>query len=82
MMHNWYAMESEAEFRRLEWERAVAADTRAALAGPARVTPRWLHLPMLSLSGLNLRRLAGPGLSFTAPLASRQSATCETSPSV
>ena len=33
-MHNWYAMETEAEFRRQDWEREVIAATRAAQAQP------------------------------------------------
>ena len=28
-MHNWFAMETEAEFRRQEWMRAVSNDKRA-----------------------------------------------------
>ena len=29
-MNNYYAIETEAEFRRREWQRAVEADARAA----------------------------------------------------
>lgn len=71
-MHNWYAVETEAEFRRQEWERAIAADARAALASTERVWPSWLHIPRLSLTGF--KRLATPRWSFASPGASRQTA--------
>ena len=32
-MHNWFAMETEAEFRRQEWARAVSNDKRATRLG-------------------------------------------------
>ena len=34
-MSNWYTIETEAEFRRREWQRAVEADARASQARPA-----------------------------------------------
>jgi hypothetical protein len=71
-MHNWHAIENEAEFRRQEWERTAAADARAALACPERPKLRWLRLPKLSLPGLSLQRLAAPGLSLPAPAAPRR----------
>lgn len=32
-MHNWFAMETEAEFRRQEWVRAARNDKRATRLG-------------------------------------------------
>jgi hypothetical protein len=32
-MHNWFAMETEAEFRRQEWARAVSNEKRATRLG-------------------------------------------------
>lgn len=77
-VHNWFAIENEAEFRRFEWERAAAQEARAAQV-MAQSRPRWLRMPTLSLPGLKLKRPATPGLAFTAP---HQAAICETSPSV
>jgi hypothetical protein len=79
-MHDWYAIESEAAFRRQEWERAVAREARAAQA-VAQTRRRWPRLPSLSLFGMKLNRIVVPGLSFTAP-AAQPGAVCETSPSV
>ena len=63
-MHNWYAIESEAAFRRDEWQRAVAADARAAQARPVSVTWRWPRFPRLALPRLSA--LATPRRAFTA----------------
>jgi hypothetical protein len=65
-MHNWYAVETEAEFRRREWQRAIEADARAAQARPANGRMRWPRISLLTLS--NLRSLAWPRPSFTARL--------------
>jgi hypothetical protein len=75
-MFNWHSIEAEADFRRHEWEREVTADARAALAVSERAWPNWLHLPRLSLSGLNLRRLQTPRLSFAGNGTSSQAADC------
>ena len=71
-MNNYYAIETEAEFRRREWERAVEADARAAQV----CTGSWrMHWPRPSL--LNLRSFAAPRLSFASSLMSRRrTATC------
>jgi len=65
-MHNWYAIETETEFRRREWQRAIEADARAAQARPANRRPRWPRLGRLTLA--NLRSLAVPRPSFTSRL--------------
>jgi hypothetical protein len=77
-MYNRFAIETEAEFRTQEWQRAASADARAALARPEMVKPRWF--PKVSLSSLKLKRLAGPRVSFTSPMASRPNTACITSP--
>jgi hypothetical protein len=66
VMNNWYAIQTEAEFRRREWQRAVEADARAAQALPANGRMRWPRISHLTLS--NLRSLALPRLSFAARL--------------
>jgi len=66
IMHNWYAIETEAEFRRREWERAIEADALAAQARPANRQPRWPRLGRLTLA--NLRSLVVPRPSFTSRL--------------
>jgi len=53
-MHNWYAMETEAEFRRQDWEREVIAEARAAQAQPNNGRFHWLRLPRLSLPNLRV----------------------------
>ena len=40
LMYNWFQIETESQHRRLEWDRAVAADARAASADAERATPR------------------------------------------
>jgi hypothetical protein len=65
-MNNWYAVETEAAFRRREWQRAVEADALAAQARPANGRARWSRLGRLTLA--NLRSLAGSRPSFTARL--------------
>jgi hypothetical protein len=66
IMNNWYAIETEAQFRRREWERAVEADARAAQARPVNRQLRWPRIPRLTLA--NLRSLAVPRPSFTSRL--------------
>ena len=65
-MNNWYAIETEAQFRRREWERAVEANARAAQARPASRELRWPRIAQLALA--NLRSLAVPRPSFTSRL--------------
>jgi hypothetical protein len=66
IMNNWYTIETEAEFRRREWQRAVEAEARAAQARPANGQPRWSRIAHLTLA--NLRSLAAPRPSFTSRL--------------
>lgn len=63
-MHNWYAIENEAAFRRQEWEREVAADARAAAARAARPRFRLGAIPHGALA--RLRALTVPHLPFSA----------------
>jgi hypothetical protein len=65
-MNNWYAIETEAEFRRREWQRAVEAEALAAQARPANRPLRWPRIPHLTLA--NLRSLAVPRPRFTSRL--------------
>ncbi len=65
-MNNWYTIETEAEFRRREWQRAVEADARAAQARPTNGRLRWPRIPQLTLA--NLRSLVLPRPSFSARL--------------
>ena len=65
-MNNWYTVETEAEFRRREWQRAVEADARAAQARPANGRMRWPRLGHLKLA--NLKSLAVARPSFSARL--------------
>jgi hypothetical protein len=68
-MNNWYAVETEAAFRRREWQRAVEADALAALASQARSAngrARWPRLGRLTLA--NLRSVAMPRPSFSSRL--------------
>jgi hypothetical protein len=69
-MYDWYRIETEAEYRRREWQREVEADLRAteAIAGNGRTHES--RLPHLSLA--SLRSLTAPRLPFTSPLAPRR----------
>ena len=71
-MHNWYGIETEAEFRRQEWQRTIEADARAALAQSGRVERGGWRLPQFSLA--RLRSLVAPRLPFGAPVAPRRPA--------
>ena len=65
-MNNYFAIETEAEFRRREWQRAVEADARVAQAtGNGR--KRWPHLSLTSL-----RSFAAPRLPFSMPWVPRR----------
>jgi hypothetical protein len=66
-MHNWYGIETEAEFRRQEWQRAIEAEERAAQACAGRVASPRFRLPRLSLA--RLRGLGTPRLPATSPVA-------------
>jgi hypothetical protein len=74
-MHNYFAIETEADHRRREWTRAAQADARAAQARP---TGRRATRPALPLAGLaNLRLLIAPWLPMAAFLPTRcRLATC------
>ena len=65
-MSNWYTIETEAEFRRREWQRAVEADARAAQARPAKRKIPGPGIAQLILA--NLKSLAVPRPSFTSRL--------------
>jgi hypothetical protein len=57
-MHNWYYVETEAQHRRQEWERAVVAEAQAALARSEHTGPPREPIPHVSAVSVNLRRLA------------------------
>ena len=71
-MHNWYGIETEAEFRRQEWQRAIEADARVALARAGRVERRGWRVPQFSLA--RLRALSAPRLPFGSSLGPRRAA--------
>ncbi len=64
-MHNWYSIESESAHRRMEWERAVAAEARVAQIVNRAAGPRWPRLPHLSLGAF--RQKLGARLAFGLP---------------
>ena len=72
-MYNWNAMESEAAYRRLEWDRAVAADARAGLARPKRPGTKPASRSHLSLWDFNVKQLVASGVSWLASIT-----TCRT----
>jgi hypothetical protein len=51
-MHNTFSIETEAAFRRAEWERAVTAATRAAQAPLQTARWRWSWQPNQIVAGL------------------------------
>ena len=65
-MNNWYTIETEAAFRRREWQRAVEAEALAAQARPTNGQLRWPRIAQLTLA--HLRSLAVPRPSFTTRL--------------
>jgi hypothetical protein len=65
-MNNWYTIETEAEFRRREWQRAIEAEARAAQARPANGHERWSRIGRTGLA--KLRSFALPRPSFTPRL--------------
>jgi hypothetical protein len=66
-MNNYYAIETETEFRRREWQRAAEADARAAQVCTGNGRKHWPRL--LSMS---VRSFAMPRLPFLSPLATRR----------
>jgi hypothetical protein len=69
-MHNFFTIETEVEARRQEWERAAAADVRAAEATRANRSRRWLT----RVSGFLAKAPAPalPAVPAGAPLALRR----------
>jgi hypothetical protein len=70
-MLNTFAIESQAAYRRWEWEREIAAAEQHALARPKNGRKRWSQLALPTLA--YLRSLATPGM----PVLSRNSAAAE-----
>lgn len=68
-MHNFHAIEVEAEMRRQEWTRAAAADARAGLAVAGGRSRRRLELPRVSIG--RLRMPPAPRESIADSLAPR-----------
>ena len=71
-MHNWFGIETEAEFRRQEWQRVIAAEERVAQARAGRAASPRFRLPRLSLA--RLRGLGTPRLPAASPVAPRSAA--------
>ncbi len=71
-MHNWFGIETEAEFRRQQWQRAIEAEERVAQARAGHAASPKFRLPHLSLA--RLRALVAPRLPDTAPVAPRRAA--------
>jgi hypothetical protein len=67
-MNTYHAVETELEFRRREWQRAVEADARAAQVCAGNGRKHWPHLSLTSL-----RSFLAPRLPFSTPLAVRRS---------
>jgi hypothetical protein len=67
-VQNWFAIETEAEYRRQEWARAVAADTKAAAAQADRAERRWPRLPSIAMFRLNWKRRALPRWPLAKPI--------------
>lgn len=65
-MLSYFAIETEATFRRREWERMVEADARAAQAQSSNGRRRWSHLPLAVRARLG--SLSAPRLPLTSPL--------------
>ena len=59
-MNNWYAIETEAEFRQREWQRAVEADARAMQARPVNGRMRWPRIASATLATLRSLAMARP----------------------
>jgi arylsulfatase A-like enzyme len=76
-MHDWFAMETEAAYRRQEWKRCIAAEAKEALV--RRERDRWggWRLPSLSLPALKRNWLARRGFGATASTGPHERAACE-----
>jgi hypothetical protein len=66
-MHNYFTVETEAEFRRQEWQRAVAAEARVALVGTGKTRPPWPPLAVM-----RVRAFLAPRLPVFAPWVPRR----------
>jgi hypothetical protein len=75
LMNNWYQIESNAEHRRLEWDRAVAAHDRAELACPKRSRSPRAPLSRSSVWSSQLRQLVKSGLAWITSITSCQTAS-------
>jgi hypothetical protein len=64
-MHNYHAMEIEAEFRRREWQRAVEADARAVRLRTGNERKPWRPLSLTRVRSLAASRL--PFVSLPVP---------------
>src|SRR3954463_16441189 len=73
VMHNWNAVENELAYRRLERDRGIKAEARAALAVPTRSRPRPVPLPDFTLWSLKLKHLVASGVSWVTSVSSCQS---------
>ena len=69
-MHNWYGIETEAAFRRQEWERASAAEARAPQAIAGRQKANGWTLPRVSLA--KWRAVTAPRAPLGSPLPPRR----------
>jgi hypothetical protein len=56
-MQNYFSIETEASFRRREWERAAEADARAAQARSTNGRVNWPQIALASLRLLSAPRL-------------------------
>ena len=74
-MNNYFAIETEAGYRRREWERTAQAEALAAKTRPARRRATW---PVWPLAGLtSLRAFVAPWLPLAAFVPTRcRVATC------
>jgi hypothetical protein len=72
-MHNWYHVETEAQHRRQEWERAVEAEAQAALARSEHTRPLREPIPHMPVLSVNLRRLAVRWGTFFTSIAAGKS---------
>lgn len=74
-MNNWYGIETEAAFRRREWERVVRAEARSAEAVSSSARFRFARLPQAVLA--RLQRLTALRLTVPSAMEPRcRTATC------
>jgi hypothetical protein len=74
-MHNWNAIENELAHRRLERDRAIEAEARAALAVPTRPSPRPVPLLDVASWSLKLKQLVASAVLWISSVSSCQSPT-------